>query len=406
MFIRQFRLHSPCKLNVKTKCLSINSLSQRPSTVLSKQLFVGNRILNRSFHKSPLQQTFVEATSDNFVDELVKATTPVVIDLYANWCLPCKTLSPKLETLVDSFNGQIKLVKLNVDQEPEIAQQFQTESLPSVYGLIGTHAVSQLNGDQPVETIQEFLNQLLNLYQQQEKLAQKRQEQQRQQLQQQQQGIGDTPNSFNQQQQKPMGTAANGKLQTALSYFQKGDINGSKTLYEEILQNEEDTSSHGKAYSGLAMCFLAEGLIDEGLRMMGILREKYKADYEAKDVQLLNNMLELHKIVGPIRSSLQEIENDFLSPKSSGTSADSTTIGHSITKEKWIDIEIEKNAFLFLKEKGIQKKEAAVESLLLLLKKHPKEQKVKQVLVKMLQCLGENDFVKKSRNKMASLLFK
>lgn len=303
---------------------------------------------------------------------------------------------------------------MNVDQEPEIAQQFQTESLPTVYGLIGTHAVSQLHGDQPVETIQEFLDQLLNLYQQQQQMVQNRQEQQRQQLQRQQQGMGDTPNSYNQQHQQPMGTATgSGKLlQTALSYFQKGDIKESKSLYEEILKNEEDVSSHGKAYSGLAMCFLAEGLIDEGLQMMGILREKYKVDYEAKDVQLLNNMLELHKIVGPIRSSLQEIENDLLSPQASSggtatSAADSTTItDHSITKEKWIEIEIEKSAFLFLKEKGIQKKEAAVDSLLLLLKKHPKQQKVKQVLVKMLQCLGENDFVKKSRNKMASLIFK
>ena len=75
-----------------------------------------------------------DASFDN--DVLVRSdAVPVVVDLWAPWCGPCKTLSPIIERVVEATAGAVELVKVNVDENPRIAQSFQAQSIPAVFAI-------------------------------------------------------------------------------------------------------------------------------------------------------------------------------------------------------------------------------------------------------------------------------
>jgi thioredoxin 1 len=69
-------------------------------------------------------------TDAEFDAEVTQATLPVVVDFYATWCGPCRQLAPTMDGLADQYAGKIKFVKINVDESPKLAQQFQVEGIP------------------------------------------------------------------------------------------------------------------------------------------------------------------------------------------------------------------------------------------------------------------------------------
>lgn len=79
----------------------------------------------------------IELTSANFEDEVVNSDVPVIVDLWAPWCGPCKTLSPILDKLAGEFDGKVKVVKCNVQDEQELAQAFNVQSIPMLVTMKG-----------------------------------------------------------------------------------------------------------------------------------------------------------------------------------------------------------------------------------------------------------------------------
>jgi thioredoxin 1 len=71
-------------------------------------------------------------TQGEFADEVTRCAQPVVVDFYATWCGPCRQLSPMLDRVAGGFTGKIKFVKVNVDESPELAQNFQVQAIPTV----------------------------------------------------------------------------------------------------------------------------------------------------------------------------------------------------------------------------------------------------------------------------------
>lgn len=71
-------------------------------------------------------------TELNFEEEVLKSGIPVVVDYWAPWCGPCKMLAPHLDKLAEEYDGKIKVGKVNVDEQPELAQSFNVSSLPTI----------------------------------------------------------------------------------------------------------------------------------------------------------------------------------------------------------------------------------------------------------------------------------
>ena len=86
---------------------------------------------------------------------------PVIVDLWAPWCGPCKTLGPILEKLVAATKGQVILAKVDVDKCPQIAQAFQAQSIPAVYAMKDGKILDGFVGAQPEHVVSEFVNKLL-----------------------------------------------------------------------------------------------------------------------------------------------------------------------------------------------------------------------------------------------------
>lgn len=90
-------------------------------------------------------------------------TVPVVVDLWAEWCGPCKQLSPVLEKLVEEFGGRLVLAKVDVDANPQLAQSFRAQSIPLVVALVAGQPVQLFTGAVPEQQVREVFTQLLEL---------------------------------------------------------------------------------------------------------------------------------------------------------------------------------------------------------------------------------------------------
>lgn len=105
----------------------------------------------------------IDVTDANFQTEVLDKSNdvPVVVDLWAPWCGPCKTLGPIIEKVVDETEGQVVLVKVNVDENPGLSHAFKVQSIPAVYALKDGAVVDGFMGSYPEHAVKEFVDALL-----------------------------------------------------------------------------------------------------------------------------------------------------------------------------------------------------------------------------------------------------
>jgi putative thioredoxin len=105
----------------------------------------------------------IDVTDVTFQSEVVdrSMTTPVIIDLWAEWCGPCKIIGPILERVTDATNGKVVLVKVNVDENPAVSQAFKVQSIPAVYAMSGGQIVDGFVGAYPEHVIEQFVSALV-----------------------------------------------------------------------------------------------------------------------------------------------------------------------------------------------------------------------------------------------------
>ncbi|HEY1443588.1 MAG TPA: thioredoxin [Acidimicrobiales bacterium] len=104
----------------------------------------------------------MDVTDQTFQEEVLNRSTtvPVVVDLWAPWCGPCKTLGPMLEKAVADTNGAVALVKVNVDENPRVAQTFAVQSIPAVFAISNSQVVDQFIGAVPEAQVTAFIQRL------------------------------------------------------------------------------------------------------------------------------------------------------------------------------------------------------------------------------------------------------
>ena len=108
------------------------------------------------------QNVIKDSNTKSFMTDVIEASksVPVIVDFWAPWCGPCKTLGPTIEKVVREAKGKVKLVKVDIDQSPEIATQMRVQSIPAVFAFVDGRPVDGFMGAVPESQVRQFVNKL------------------------------------------------------------------------------------------------------------------------------------------------------------------------------------------------------------------------------------------------------
>ena len=159
-----------------------------------------------------------DSTTQDFMRDVIEAsqTVPVLVDFWAPWCGPCRQLTPMLERLVRAAKGAVKLVKLNIDEHPQIPSQMSVQSIPAVFAFQGGRPVDGFMGALPESQVKSFIARL----------------------------TGD------------VSADVDAALETAEEALAAGDVNAAAQTFGEVLQKDAENA---QAAAGLAKCYIKTG---------------------------------------------------------------------------------------------------------------------------------------------------
>lgn len=102
-----------------------------------------------------------EIQDADFEQEVLKAELPVIIDFWAEWCAPCRAISPIIKELAERHDGAVKIVKMNIDENPLTPGRYGVRSIPTVLSFKGGTVVEQITGARPRRAFEEMVQKLI-----------------------------------------------------------------------------------------------------------------------------------------------------------------------------------------------------------------------------------------------------
>ncbi|MBS0489831.1 MAG: co-chaperone YbbN [Proteobacteria bacterium] len=181
-----------------------------------------------------------DGTDASFVADVIEASkeTPVIVDFWATWCGPCRQLGPSIEKNVLAAKGKVKLVKIDIDANPQFAGQLRVQSIPAVFAFVGGRPVDGFMGALPDSQVKQFVDRI----------------------------AGQAP-----------ANAVDELLAMAKESLEVGDVGGAAQAYAQVLQAEPDNV---KAIGGMARCYLTGGDAERAAEIAAM------APDDAKDADL------------------------------------------------------------------------------------------------------------------------
>lgn len=201
-----------------------------------------------------LNNLIKDGTEATFMSDVIEASkdVPVIVDFWAPWCGPCKTLGPALEAAVLAAKGKVKMVKIDIDQSQQIAAQLQVKSIPTVYAFFDGKPVDAFQGAQPESEIKKFIEKLLPL----------------------------TDNNSD--------SGLDEAISVAEQMLEEKDFAGASETFSAIL-GEDPVNS--KAYSGLARAFLGLGEIDKVEHLIENIPTELQGSKNIESIKMTINLL-------------------------------------------------------------------------------------------------------------------
>ena len=102
-----------------------------------------------------------EVTDQNFEAEILQSDTPAIIDFWAEWCAPCRTIAPIIRDLAAEYGDKVKIVKMNVDENPNTPGTYGVRAIPTVLAFKGGTVVEQITGAKPRRSFEEMVSKLI-----------------------------------------------------------------------------------------------------------------------------------------------------------------------------------------------------------------------------------------------------
>jgi putative thioredoxin len=211
-----------------------------------------------------------ETTTQTFVKDVIEESRrqPVLIDFWAEWCGPCRQLTPMLEKAVRNAKGKVKLVKMNIDQHPAIPGQMGIQSIPAVIAFVNGQPADGFMGAIPESQVNAFIEKLTK------------------------------------------GMTAPGEpniaeiLQEAEAVLAEGDPAAAAQIYSEVLALD---ATNIPAMAGLAKCYVTTGAIEQAKQTLAMVPDAKRGDAAVKAVQAAIDLAEQAQSVGPIGELEQKV---------------------------------------------------------------------------------------------------
>ena len=103
-------------------------------------------------------QHTIEFTDDNFGAEVLQSTAPVLVDFWAPWCGPCRQIAPLIDQLAEQYSGKVKIGKINIDENPEVTNQYGIQSIPTLMVFRGGNVSERFVGMPPKAKLEQALS--------------------------------------------------------------------------------------------------------------------------------------------------------------------------------------------------------------------------------------------------------
>jgi len=221
----------------------------------------------------PAGELIKEGNTRTFMTDVIDAShdVPVIVDFWAPWCGPCKTLGPQLEKAVREARGAVRMVKINIDENPDLAQQMRIQSIPVVYAFAQGRPVDGFVGAVPESQIKTFVKRLA------------------------QSAGAEVPES-------PVEQA----MEEAKALVEAGDMKTAGGILAQVVQHDP---TNAIARARLARCLLALGDATQARKALeGIGADKMKDPAVASEVNAAKAALDLAESAGAAGNSIEELK--------------------------------------------------------------------------------------------------